>query len=730
MRFFKTDLIFRYFKITTLIIFIFSNSIAFSAVSSFDRFKLIPASNESGQSNPTGVVFKPDGTKMYIIGINANRIIQYNLTTAFNISTAGDVLSDRCNLRDNGSGEQDATMFRFNPTGTKIFVLDTRHDSGERVDTYKLTTAYDISTCVFESAQDFTGEDSRERRSLAFSKDGMTFFIYNQGGTSLPRNYHSIKQYSLSSPFDLTNITLVTEYLGPNGQRSLNNDVGSFAQGLQFNPDGTKMYITESKGENIGEFTLSSPFDLTGNVTFEGVYSASDEIDDLAAIIFNDDGMKMYLMDWKNGDTRGVHEYSLTCSYGVIKCLDPSTNKDDVATIQSQNESSKKLIKHSTSPVLNRMQWLRRNENRANLTNQNIKFQFNNEILNSLSKTLIPVFFSNDGTSSVNSEKSNWSLWSEGTISIGKAGNTSYSSAKDISSTAITFGADRRDENNIMRGIAVRLGNDDVDVGDLGSALDMKTISFTFYGTTPKGDNKFADTLIGISYLNSDLINSNGSLSTTGERNGMQVYGSYNFRDTYNYNYLNYTPKIKFDFGGTHLESYSEKGKDNLTYRYQEQFIGHLMTTVGTSLDNSYELNNKSLIPYLNLDYTADISPSSSQKFTHISTGENFVLENINNTTHNFHAGIGLDLITDKGLNLMTKYTMDQSKDGNKRNFVISADYRATYNSSYALSVNETATEISYKSEHNNLNFDVTSNLDFFADDPKYGIYLKVYTLK
>ena len=154
------------------------------------------------------------------------------------------------------------------------------------------------------------------------------------------------------------------------------------------------------------------------------------------------------------------------------------------------------------------------------------------------------------------------------------------------------------------------------------------------------------------------------------------------------------------------------------------------MTTVGTSLDKSYELNNKSLIPYLNLDYTADISPSSSQKFTHISTGENFVLENINNTTHNFHAGIGLDLITDKGLNLMTKYTMDQSKDGNKRNFVISADYRATYNSSYALSVNETATEISYKSENNNLNFDVTSNLDFFADDPEYGIYLKVYTLK
>ena len=64
-----------------------------------------------------------------------------------------------------------------------------------------------------------------------------------------------------------------------------------------------------------------------------------------------------------------------------------------------------------------------------------------------------------------------------------------------------------------------------------------------------------------------------------------KLYGSYNFRNTYNYDYLNYTPKIKFDFGGTHLDRYSEKGTSNLTYKFHEQYIGHLMTTVGTSLD-------------------------------------------------------------------------------------------------------------------------------------------------
>ena len=78
----------------------------------------------------------------------------------------------------------------------------------------------------------------------------------------------------------------------------------------------------------------------------------------------------------------------------------------------------------------------------------------------------------------------------------------------------------------------------------------------------------------------------------------------------------------------------------------------------------------------------------------------------------------------------MTKYTRDQTtEDSYNDNFVIAGDYRASYYSSYALSIHETSTEVSFKSKHKNLNFDVTSNLDFFAEDPEYGIYLKLYTL-
>ena len=729
MRRFKKDLVFKYFKIIPLIIFIFSNSIAFGAVSSFvDSFTVGENDSGAGQNQPTGVQFNPDGTRMYVNGVSGNWILQYSLDTPFDVSSVNNDLAGQiCNF--GGSIAKDGANLEFNSDGTKIFMVD-RAD--ETIEQFKLTTAYDISTCVHE---DEITLGITTLADIAFSRDGMKLFAYDQDGGGKNAVY-AVEQYSLTSPYNLTNATLVATYTGPNGD--IRDNIQQFAQAMVFNIDGTKMYITggnttaTATNGGVYEFTLSSPFDVSGAITYEGEFDPSAQVGQIAGLTFSANGSKMYITDFTNGSigNRGVYEYNLTCSFGVIKCINPSKNKDDVATMESQTQSVKKLIKHSTSPVLNRMQWLRRNENKANLTNQNIKFQFNNEILNSLSETLIPVFFSNDASSNLNSQNSNWSIWSEGTISIGKSGDTSYSSAKDINTTALTFGADKRDENNIMRGIALRLGSDDVDVGDLGSALDMSTISLTIYGTNPKGDNKFADTLVGISFLNSDTTNSDGSNTTTSERNGIQVYGSYNFRNTYNYDLLNYTPKIKFDFGGTHLEGYSEKGPDILTYRFQDQFIGHLMTTVGTSLDKNFEFNNKSFMPYLNLDYTVDISPSSSQKFTHISTGENFILDEINNSTHNFHAGIGLDLITDKGLNLMTKYTLDQSKGDKKNNFVISADYRASYKSSYAISVHETSTEISYKSKHNNLNVDISSNMDFFAEDPEYGIYLKVYTLK
>mgnify|MGYP001366885104 FL=1 len=696
-------------KITFIIIFLFININAFAAISYVDDID-VPANNENGQNIPQGVTFNSDGTKMYIIGSSANRIIQYTLSTPFDISEATLLAGSICTE----GFTDDGLKITFNSDGSKFFLVD---DATQDVEILTLTTAYDISTCSNTGSKDF---GTTNLRDLKFSNDGKKVFLYDQGGT------HSLKQYSLSSAFDISNPTLVTTYTGTSS-KTLKQLTGNSnkVNGLAFSSDGTKMFVTNDT--KITEFTLSNPFDLS-NVTSEGREDVSDQITDnkISGIAFNNDGSKMFIVDSKTGFTSDIHEYNLTCGFGVKKCIDPTANKDDVASIETQSETTKKIIQHTTYPVINRMEWLRRNKGRINLTNQNIKFQFNNTIMNSLSKTLIPLYFSNDGNNETNFQNSNWSFWSEGTISIGSTGDTGQSSSKSINTSAITLGADKKGDDNIMRGIALRFGTDDVDVGDLGSALDMSSFSLTFYESRPKGEQRFTDHLVGVSFLNSNLINNSGSTSTDGERYGEQLYGSLSLRDTFSKNQFNFTPKLKINYGITHLGAYTETGATGLNLEYDDQYIGNFTSSLGTSLDNTYDLKMGSFIPYFDFEYYADMSPSSQQKFSYTSSGESFTLRDINNSTHNIMGGIGFDFISENGLTLMTKYTRDQSKNNKNDNFIVALDYRGSQRSSYAMSIEDTSAKLSHNKELNGFKINIDSHYDLFGDEPDYGVYLKI----
>ncbi len=699
--------------ISLLLIFFLTSFKAFGAVSSFVDDIDVPKNSDKGQNSPSGITFNPDGTRMFIAGFSANRVIQYTLSTPFDISEATFLTNSFCNI---GGEALDGTNIEFNSDGTKFFLTDMGDDD---VEIYSLTTAYDVSTCVSQGNKSFTLDSSPNLRAITFSNDGKNIYLLDRAS-----NGH-VFQYSLSSPFDLSNETLVKNF-SPSGGGLIAN--GGDVRGIKFSSDGSKMYITTGEGDTINEYSLSTPFNLAGTVTYVGSYNTSEELTQVWGITFNTDGSKMFIMDYDTDKTSDVHEYNLSCGFGVVKCIDPTANKDDVASAESQSEAAKKLIQHTTYPVLNRMEWLRRNTNRLNLTNQNIKFQFNNEILNSLTEELIPLYFSNNNSSDLN-QNSSWSFWSEGTISIGKIGDTSNSSSKDINTSAITFGADKRSEDNIMRGIALRFGSDDVDVGDLGSALDMSSFSLTFYESKPKGGERFTDHLLGLSFINSDLLNNSGSTSTDGERYGEQLYGSLSLRDTFSKNKLNFTPKIKINYGITHFGEYTETGAAGLNLKFEDQYIGNFTSSIGASLDNTYELKVGSLIPYFDFEYYADMSPSSQQKFSYESDGSAYTFKNINNATHNIIGGIGFDLISNNGLTLMTKYTRDQAKDSKNDNFVIALDYKNSQRSLYSMTFQDSLAKLTHNKELDNFQINLDSHYELFDKDPDYGLFIKLLSV-
>lgn len=130
---------------------------------------------------PSDVDFKPDGTKMYIVGSNSDAIQEYNLSTAWDISTASHVQS--FSIAGQETTPQD---MHISGDGLRIFILG---DVGNDVTIYQLSTAWDISTCVYLTEFSVVSQDTNPA-GLFIKSDGSTMYIGGQ-------NTDTVYQYTL-----------------------------------------------------------------------------------------------------------------------------------------------------------------------------------------------------------------------------------------------------------------------------------------------------------------------------------------------------------------------------------------------------------------------------------------------------------------------------------------------------------------------------------------------------
>ena len=112
----------------------------------------------------------------------------------------------------------------------------------------------------------------------------------------------------------------------------------------------------------ISQFKLTTPYDVS-TLSLEGTLNVSSLVSsDSREMAFSNDGSKMFIID----DADKVHEFNLSCNWSVIDgaCDDPITTsnegKDILSSIESQTATAKQIAIHATTPVLNRMYWLRR----------------------------------------------------------------------------------------------------------------------------------------------------------------------------------------------------------------------------------------------------------------------------------------------------------------------------------------------------------------------------------
>ena len=156
-----------------------------------------------------------------------------------------------------------------------------------------------------------------------------------------------------------------------------------------------------------------------------------------------------------------------------------------------------------------------------------------------------------------NDSNKNYFYWSEGSVSLGRVGDTSIASTKEVHTNSLTFGYDRFTDDYGISGLAFRYGNDDVDVGTAGSNLDSNTYNITYYSTSPvKDDTKYVDKIFGIGKIKSDILTVLDGKNLTADRTGNQIYGTVKIKDEYKKDNLILIPSGQFDFGHTILHGY------------------------------------------------------------------------------------------------------------------------------------------------------------------------------
>ena len=698
-----------------------------------------------GQSKAvSGVDFNHDGTKMFVLyqqqQDNSNTdprfVDEYNLSTAFDISTAtyaGD--SERCELDDGTSGPDFRRVFdlKFTNDGLSFFHTVGNSSSNvldrQAVNRYDLTSPFDISTCAFandtvdlndddlqnnSNARDHDGDKKKNRaQGVEINDDGTKLFVLMADASSSGAD--RILEYNFSTPFDLSTISLVI-----NAGIELPNATTNNAMNLEFSANGKRLFVQSHNTSLVVQISLDKPYD-TSKFNIDGSVNLNDlsNLNQLRTVTFTNNGLRMFIgNDQSDGDPSGdnIFEFNLVCPFNIIegKCPSITENSDRTGMAEAQVELAIRSITLSTNSALNRLKWIRRNKDKQNLSNQNVKLNFSNSMLSSLEAIPISSFKKVSTSKNNNDSNKKYFYWSEGSVSLGRVGDTSIASTKKVHTNSLTFGLDRFTDDHSINGFAFRFGKDDVDVGSAGSNLDSNTYNITYYSTSPiKDDTRYLDKIFGIGKIRSDILTVLDGKNLTADRTGSQIYGTFKIKDEYKRNKLTLIPSGQFDFGHTILHGYKEEGPGAIEAGHQHVRTKNLRAAMAFVEDLS---NDKyTLKRHGKLEYVAELDRSSNLKYTYVSDKSTSFNDTFyTGALHNLNGEIGIDIIFPEHYSVFIIYERNHAfGTGYTDNIYIALGYIPHQDTEYAFSLKGSENLLSKFEIKKNINgYDLSFNLN------------------
>jgi len=251
------------------------------AKASYDSVDFLTKASGTG---PSGVFFKPDGTKFYITDNASDVIRQYSLSTAWDITTASEGTTKSISAQD---GKIHAVFFK--PDGTKLFLLG---QNNNKVFEFDLSTDWDSSTASYNNVSfDFSTQETLPN-ALFFDASGTKMYM---AGT----NSDAVHQYGLSSAWDVSSASFTQSF------SVLSED--SKPTAISFRPDGKRMVISGNENDRVYQYSLTSAFDIS-TASYDNVnISIVGQMTGPQGLFFKSDGTKMYALGFNN---RLLRQYS------------------------------------------------------------------------------------------------------------------------------------------------------------------------------------------------------------------------------------------------------------------------------------------------------------------------------------------------------------------------------------------------------------------------------------
>ena len=347
-----------------------------------------------------------------------------------------------------------------------------------------------------------------------------------------------------------------------------------------------------------------------------------------------------------------------------------------VGIVEGQSENAKRFIYSSTNSVLERMEWYRTTKK-----NDNIKFQdigididITNKDTYPYAKLLDAYLLKGDVNkeqklSNKNIEKfinelplskylknefgmvpRKWKVWSSGYLKKGKIKLRSGKVNQEFDSDALTLGMDKIIRKNTLFGIAIRLEDQDTDVGQLGTKIKSDAKSATIYSSWHNNKSTFIDGLVGYGYIDNNLKRieqANTSNILTGNRGVKQYFTSIKFNKIMDKD--NFTSLLfgRFDYGLSKLKSFSEIG-DTQALKFEEQDLKNKSISIGTLTKYKKKIKKGYFLPYGRIEFFENLTPNSDVKASYISdpnTKYNYTVNEDYSNSLKLELGFDLNLI-------------------------------------------------------------------------------------